>query len=82
MPDVGRAGVTLLWALRSKCDLGCRYCYFGTIEDHRVQAPLLFEVRLALRNCAQRTGKIAGSIGDFTEGRTKLSTLPRETPLL
>jgi MoaA/NifB/PqqE/SkfB family radical SAM enzyme len=25
----------LLWALRSPCDLGCRYCYFGTVEEHR-----------------------------------------------
>lgn len=32
-------GVTLLWALRSPCDLGCRYCYFGTIEEHRVAMP-------------------------------------------
>jgi MoaA/NifB/PqqE/SkfB family radical SAM enzyme len=30
----------LLWALRSPCDLGCRYCYFGTIEEHRA-APSL-----------------------------------------
>lgn len=29
------AGTVLLWALRSPCDLGCRYCYFGTIEEHR-----------------------------------------------
>ena len=28
-------GVTLLWALRSPCDLGCRYCYFGIVEEHR-----------------------------------------------
>ena len=28
------AGPVLLWALRSPCDLGCRYCYFGTIEEH------------------------------------------------
>jgi sulfatase maturation enzyme AslB (radical SAM superfamily) len=28
-------GITLLWALRSPCDLGCRYCYFGTVEEHR-----------------------------------------------
>lgn len=32
-------GVTLLWALRSPCDLGCRYCYFGTIEEHRLAMP-------------------------------------------
>jgi MoaA/NifB/PqqE/SkfB family radical SAM enzyme len=31
--------VTLLWALRSPCDLGCRYCYFGTIEEHRLAMP-------------------------------------------
>lgn len=31
--------VTLLWALRSPCNLGCRYCYFGTLEDHRVAPP-------------------------------------------
>ncbi|MEV7006663.1 radical SAM protein [Streptosporangium sp. NPDC051022] len=28
--------VTLLWGLRSPCNLGCRYCYFGTIEEHRL----------------------------------------------
>lgn len=32
-------GVTLLWALRSPCNLGCRYCYFGTIEEHRETPP-------------------------------------------
>jgi MoaA/NifB/PqqE/SkfB family radical SAM enzyme len=31
--------VSLLWALRSPCNLGCRYCYFGTIEDHRPAPP-------------------------------------------
>jgi MoaA/NifB/PqqE/SkfB family radical SAM enzyme len=31
--------VTLLWALRSPCDLGCQYCYFGTIEEHRGAVP-------------------------------------------
>ncbi|MEU7982882.1 radical SAM protein [Micromonospora sp. NPDC049081] len=31
--------VTLLWALRSPCNLGCRYCYFGTIEEHREAMP-------------------------------------------
>lgn len=31
--------VTLLWALRSPCNLGCRYCYFGTIEEHRMVPP-------------------------------------------
>src|SRR5258707_1339775 len=25
-------GVTLLWALRSPCNLQCQYCYFGTQE--------------------------------------------------
>lgn len=29
------ADLDLLWALRSPCDLGCRYCYFGTVEEHR-----------------------------------------------
>jgi len=28
--------VTLLWALRSPCTLSCRYCYFGTVEEHRI----------------------------------------------
>jgi MoaA/NifB/PqqE/SkfB family radical SAM enzyme len=32
-------GVSLLWALRSPCNLGCRYCYFGTIEEHRETPP-------------------------------------------
>ncbi|MEV6987431.1 radical SAM protein [Sphaerisporangium sp. NPDC051017] len=27
---------TLLWALRSPCSKGCRYCYFGLLEDHKV----------------------------------------------
>lgn len=31
--------VTLLWALRSACNLGCTYCYFGTIEEHRASPP-------------------------------------------
>ena len=31
--------VTLLWALRSPCNLGCRYCYFGTIDEHREAMP-------------------------------------------
>jgi MoaA/NifB/PqqE/SkfB family radical SAM enzyme len=32
-------GATLLWALRSPCNLGCLYCYFGTIEEHRDNPP-------------------------------------------
>ncbi|MFI0420499.1 radical SAM protein [Spongiactinospora sp. 9N601] len=32
-----RKPITLLWSLRSPCNLGCRYCYFGTIEEHRGQ---------------------------------------------
>ncbi|MGH3915826.1 MAG: radical SAM protein [Pseudonocardiaceae bacterium] len=31
--------VTLLWALRSPCNLGCDYCYFGTLEEHREAPP-------------------------------------------
>jgi MoaA/NifB/PqqE/SkfB family radical SAM enzyme len=31
--------LTILWALRSPCNLGCTYCYFGTIEDHRLAPP-------------------------------------------
>lgn len=31
--------MTILWALRSPCNLGCTYCYFGTIEEHR-QSPV------------------------------------------
>ncbi len=31
--------MTLLWALRSPCNLGCQYCYFGTIEEDRVTPP-------------------------------------------
>jgi MoaA/NifB/PqqE/SkfB family radical SAM enzyme len=26
-------GVTILWALRSPCQLACQYCYFGTLDD-------------------------------------------------
>lgn len=31
--------MTILWALRSPCNLGCTYCYFGTIEEHRAAPP-------------------------------------------
>jgi hypothetical protein len=31
--------LTVLWALRSPCNLGCDYCYFGTLEEHRESAP-------------------------------------------
>lgn len=31
--------LTLLWALRSPCNLGCDYCYFGTLEEHREAPP-------------------------------------------
>lgn len=31
----GARPISLLWALRSPCNLECRYCYFGTIEDDR-----------------------------------------------
>lgn len=31
--------VTLLWALRSACNMGCTYCYFGTIEEHQASPP-------------------------------------------
>ena len=31
--------VTVLWALRSPCSLGCRYCYFGTPAEHRANPP-------------------------------------------
>lgn len=32
--------VTLLWAPRSRCNLGCTYCYFGTLEEHREAPPM------------------------------------------
>jgi MoaA/NifB/PqqE/SkfB family radical SAM enzyme len=31
--------VTVLWALRSPCNLGCDYCYFGTLEEDRETPP-------------------------------------------
>lgn len=39
MTGAAARGVTVLWALRSPCNLGCRYCYFGTIEEHRDARP-------------------------------------------
>lgn len=33
------ADVTVLWALRSPCNLGCKYCYFGTLPEHRDTPP-------------------------------------------
>ena len=35
-----RPDVTVLWALRSPCNLGCDYCYFGTLEDDREAPPI------------------------------------------
>ncbi|MEV0299086.1 radical SAM protein [Nocardia sp. NPDC050710] len=32
-------GMSVLWALRSPCNLGCDYCYFGTLEQHRENPP-------------------------------------------
>jgi len=29
----GHQGIVILWAPRSPCNLGCQYCYFGTLED-------------------------------------------------
>lgn len=31
--------LSVLWALRSPCNLGCDYCYFGTLEEHRDSPP-------------------------------------------
>ncbi|ANY10144.1 hypothetical protein AFB00_17430 [Pseudonocardia sp. HH130630-07] len=31
--------MAVLWALRSPCNLGCDYCYFGTLEDDRIAPP-------------------------------------------
>jgi MoaA/NifB/PqqE/SkfB family radical SAM enzyme len=51
--------MTILWALRSPCNLGCTYCYFGTIEEHR-------------QNLAARAGQLShlarddASLADIT----------------
>jgi len=34
-------GVVILWAPRSPCNLGCQYCYFGTLEDEINRTMLL-----------------------------------------
>ncbi|HTJ68157.1 MAG TPA: radical SAM protein [Actinospica sp.] len=31
--------VTLLWAPRSRCKFQCPHCYFGEIEEHRINPP-------------------------------------------
>lgn len=31
-------GVIILWAPRSPCNLGCQYCYFGTLDDARTES--------------------------------------------
>jgi MoaA/NifB/PqqE/SkfB family radical SAM enzyme len=69
MPAVTGGGVTLLWALRSKCDLGCRYCYFGTEEQHRAdgvpdqpgQLSHLSRADLSLAEIAAFAATLAGS---------------------
>ncbi|MBC9718432.1 radical SAM protein [Streptomyces sp. TRM66268-LWL] len=34
-----RRDATLLWALRSPCSFACKYCYFGTTEEHKLAPP-------------------------------------------
>lgn len=31
--------ITLLWGLRSNCAFACGHCYFGTIEEHKINPP-------------------------------------------
>jgi MoaA/NifB/PqqE/SkfB family radical SAM enzyme len=31
--DAPTGGTTVVWALRSPCNLRCRYCYFGTLDE-------------------------------------------------
>ncbi len=68
--------VTLLWALRSPCNLGCRYCYFGTVEDHR-DAPLTQPgtlSHLARTDLAQdEVFSFAGGLGESAVGRVFLA---------
>jgi MoaA/NifB/PqqE/SkfB family radical SAM enzyme len=60
--------VTLLWALRSACNLGCTYCYFGTIEEHQDRPPAgagtlshLSRGDLAIADIEAFTGTLPGS---------------------
>lgn len=39
MTSTAHKPVTLLWALRSPCDLGCPHCYFGVLEQDRFAPP-------------------------------------------
>ncbi|WP_280247437.1 MULTISPECIES: radical SAM protein [Nocardia] len=39
MSAVPNKTTTLLWALRSPCDLGCPHCYFGVLEQDRIAPP-------------------------------------------
>lgn len=55
--------VTLLWALRSPCNLGCRYCYFGTIEEDKLAPP---QAPGQLSHLSRGDLDLAG-IGDFVE---------------
>jgi MoaA/NifB/PqqE/SkfB family radical SAM enzyme len=63
-----RRDVTLLWALRSPCNLGCRYCYFGTLPEHREEPPTelgqlshLSRADLSLADVTRFVGSLADS---------------------
>lgn len=75
-------GVTLLWALRSPCNLGCRYCYFGTIEDHRDSPPEQPGALSHLSRADLNLGDIAAFVRTLPGSRVERIFLAGGEPLI
>ncbi|MGW4694077.1 radical SAM protein [Kitasatospora cineracea] len=69
--------ISLLWGLRSFCaSHGCLYCYFGTVEEHREQAPTQLGVLSHLSPndlTAAQVLEFAATLGDSPVGRVFLA---------
>ncbi|BEL12965.1 heme b synthase [Actinoplanes sichuanensis] len=75
-------GVTLLWALRSPCNLGCLYCYFGTIEEHRETPPDQVGVLSHLARTDLTLADIAAFVDTLAGSRVERVFLAGGEPLI
>jgi MoaA/NifB/PqqE/SkfB family radical SAM enzyme len=75
-------GISLLWALRSPCNLGCSYCYFGTIEEHRDTPPDQVGVLSHLARTELTLADIAAFVQTLRESRVERVFLAGGEPLI